>query len=108
MIQLPVTKTGNSDYDITLDGVTYTIQYRYNTRDERIYMNILKGSVELIMGMVLIEGLIINWPYANSEAPRGAFAVVQFSDDSDFATLGNTGISQTFSLIYYTEDEITR
>ncbi len=106
MIQLPVTSNGNSDYDITLEGVTYTFQYRYNSRNERIFLNILKEGVPLIMGMRLIEDGAPNQIYANTEAPQGLLYVAQMTSEETFATLGNLGISLPFNLVYFTEQEV--
>ena len=106
MIQLPVTRSGDSDYDLTLDGVTYTFQYRYNTRNKRIYLNILREDVEIIMGVRLIENISPNQMYSNPDAPKGLLLVMQMTDEDKFATLGNFGIGENFNLVYASEQEV--
>lgn len=108
MIQVPVTRNGNSDYDVTLDGVTYTIQYRYNTRNQRVFMNILKDGVMLIAGMRLLEYNLANYFYANEEAPKGTLYVAPLKTVKEKATLGNLGISNDYSLIYFTQEELEK
>lgn len=105
MIQLPVTRSGNSDYDLTIEGVTYTFQYRYNTRNKRIFLNILRESVPLLMGMRLIENGTPNEIYANKEAPQGVLFVAKATTEEDFSTLGNLGIDLPFNLVYFSELE---
>lgn len=108
MIQIPVTKNGNSNFDITLDGVRFTLKYRFNNRNSRIYLSIFRGSEEVLAGLRLIEDMSVNWVYRTEDQPQGTFAVFQFKGDKSFATLGNLGINQPYSLIYYTEDEVER
>lgn len=106
MIQIPVTTNGNSDFDITIEGVTYTIQYRFNTRNTRIYMSLLLGTQELIMGMRLLELDITNGVYTNPDAPSGFFFVTPLEETDQIATLGNLGINKPYSIIYATRDEM--
>ena len=107
MIQVPVSQNGNSDVDITLEGITYTLQYRFNTRNNRFFLNILRENVELIMGMRLIEFGTPNFSYPFEDVPPGTFLVAQFQKDlEDFATIGNLGINEDYSLLYINSDEL--
>lgn len=106
MIQLPVTTSGNTDLDVTVEGVTYTFQYRYNTRNQRIFLNILKDTIPLVNGMRLIEFNLPTFPYANEDLPTGEFYIAQLNEGDGFATLGNLNINQEFSLTHVTEQEL--
>lgn len=107
MIQVPVSQNGNSDIDITLEGATFTFQYRFNIRNNRFFLNILREEEELIMGMRLIEFGTPNANYPFEGVPAGLLLVSQLLKDvEDFATIGNLGINDDFSLIYFNSDEI--
>ncbi|MCP3921258.1 MAG: hypothetical protein GY714_01605 [Desulfobacterales bacterium] len=110
MLQIPVSQNGNSDTNITLEGVTYIFQYRFNSRNKRFFLNILEeDGTELVMGMRLLEFSTPNFNYPNVDAPQGLLFVSQLQQDAeDFATLGNFGISKDYSLIYFTSDEVER
>jgi hypothetical protein len=105
MIQIPVTINGNSQFDISIDGEVYTFHFKYNTRNERLYLTILKDEVPVIEGLRLIEfGLpILNYTLPNFAS--GQLFIAQFERGSRFATLGNTGIDEEFSLVYFSEEE---
>lgn len=107
MLQIPVTNTGNQDFDITLEGSTYTFQYRYNARNERIYLNVLKDNEYVASGMRLIEGSTPMGYYVSEDLPPGLFFVSNFSKTDSFATLGNLGIDEDYSLVYIPTSEIT-
>ena len=106
MIQLPVSTNGNSDFDVTLEGETYTLQYRYNSRNSRLYMNIVKDGVVLKAGLRLIEGNMPGETMPVEEAPAGLFIVAQLKDTESIVTLGNLGINREYTLIYFSEDEL--
>ncbi len=108
MQQLPVTTNGNSDFDVTLEGETYTLQFRYNSRNNRLFLNIAKEGVLLKAGIRLIEGSTPASYIPNEEAPQGVFLVSKLKDTENIATLGNFGISQEYSLIYISDDEIVK
>ncbi|MCP4394938.1 MAG: hypothetical protein GY804_11830 [Alphaproteobacteria bacterium] len=109
MLQIPVSQNGNSDTNITLEGITYIFQYRFNSRNKRFFLNILQeDGTELIMGMRLLEFSTPNFNYPNVDAPQGLLFVSPLNQDvEDFATIGNFGISLDYSLIYFTSDEVT-
>lgn len=106
MIQLPVTKTGNSDVFITIDGEIYNFYFVYNSRNKRIYVTISKDDEVIISGLRMIEGQYVNEIYNYLDLPEGKFLTSALADTDNFATLGNTGIDQEFSFLYLNEDEV--
>lgn len=107
MLQIPVTTTGNQDYEITLEGSTYTFQYRYNSRNQRVYLNTLKDGEYLASGIRLIEGSTPMGYYVSEDLPPGLFFVSNLSITDSIATLGNLGIDEDYSLIYIPSTDIT-
>lgn len=107
MLQIPVTTTGNQDFDITLEGTTYTFQYRYNARNSRIYLNVLKDGDNVASGMRLIEGSTPMGYYVSADLPPGLFFVANLMVTEEIATLGNLGIDEEYSLIYMPITEFT-
>lgn len=106
MIQIPVSKNGNSDFDITLDGITYTLRYRYNSRNRRLFFDILQDDLVITLGVRLIEWSFPTTNLALDTLPRGAFFVSPLKDTEEIATLGNFGIDQDYSMIYLSEQEV--
>jgi len=106
MIQIPVTENGNSDFDISIDGTVYTFLYTFNTRNQRIYLTVLIDEEVIISEIRLLENGLPLVRFTYLELPDGAFFVAQFSKADDFATLGNFGINEDFSLIFLTSEEL--
>lgn len=100
MLQIPVTTTGNQDFDVTLEGATYTFQYRYNARNKRVYLNILKDGQNVVSGMRLIEGYMPLDYYVSADLPPGELFISKLLKTDEPATLGNFGIDEVYSLIY--------
>ncbi len=109
MIQLPVTQTGISRVKVTIDGVSYFIDYTFNSRNQRLYMSIFdKLGNPLLLGLRMLENLSPTNAYTTSQGlPTGGFTIGQLLDpEGSTATLGNTGIDQVFTLVYMSETEL--
>ena len=106
MLQLPVTTNGNSEIEVPIDGVVYTLKYNYNTRNKRLFLSIFDDETPLIEGLRLVDNgaPIIN--YAIKELNGAQLEVLQILDGTGFATLGNVGIDEEFILLYVTEEEL--
>lgn len=105
MIQFPVTENGNSSHDITIGGQVYTFSYKYNTRNQRVYLTISLDDEILISGVRLVAlGLPIQ-PYPLADWPPIQLYVAMLNNGIE-PTLGNLGINKDFSLIGIGWDDV--
>ena len=105
MIQLPTTTNGNSSVDVSIEGTVYTLLFNYNTRNKRLYLSILDDEVPIIQGLRLIGELAVLLNYTLPDFADGELLLVHFEEGQNFATLGNTGIDQEYSLVYFSRAE---
>jgi hypothetical protein len=93
------------DMQAPLDGVTYTLQFRWNVRASSWYMDVLDEQSET----VFLAGLRLcsDWPlaaYITGRSPPGGFVVVDSTGqgaDPDVASLG-----VRHRLLYFTAAEL--
>ena len=93
------------DMQAPLEGVTYTLQFRWNVRGLNWYMNVLdeEGITVLLAGLCLVA----NWPlaaYNVERQPPGAFVCVDSTGAGLDPTLTSFGVTAT--LLYYTAAEL--
>lgn len=66
-----------------LEGVVYTLEFRYNSRADAMYVNVLDSEGNILYGGLK---LVSNWPInrvnPNVSAPPGAFLVLDPQDAS--------------------------
>lgn len=110
MLQVPVTRSGDSQARVTLDGKTYIFRTRYNKRNQRIFLDIFdKFGEVLISGIRLVENVALTDIYTRSEGgiPSGSLVVQQIDQTvkGAYATLGNLGIDLPFIFVYLSESE---
>jgi len=98
MIQFPMTENGNSSHDVTLFGQVYTFAYKYNTRNQRVYLSIYKDGVVLINGIRLVALGFPIQQYPLTDFPPIQLYVGLLGNGVE-PTLGNFGINKEFSLI---------
>jgi len=105
MIQFPVTENGNSTHDVPLGGQVYTFSYKYNTRNQRVYLSLSLDGVVLISGVRLVAlGLPIQ-QYTLADFPPIQMFVGMLGNGIE-PTLGNIGINKDFSLIGIGWDDV--
>jgi len=88
---LPTTNYPATEYQVTLDGQSYTIYTRWNETDEAWYMDIigLTNSV-LYRGIKIVGGVNLIGPFAILE--MGSMYMIDLEEkylDPDFATFGD-------------------
>lgn len=93
------------DMQAPLDGVTYTIQIRWNVRWNAWFMNILDDNAlnVLIAGLRLVS----DWPiaaYRTGRQPPGAFMLVDTAGVGADATIDSLGVRH--QLRYWTAAEL--
>lgn len=94
MIRIPL-RVGVPFYDlqVPLDGTTYTLQVRWNTRYSAWYMDVLdeQGSTMLVGGLALLLGAAISAKVTGRPYP-GFFVMLDTSGtnvDAGFSDLGD-------------------
>ncbi len=109
MFQIPVTKTGNTNFEVSIEGITYLLQFNFNSRNQRLYMSYSRDGSVIIEGMRVLENGFLNFPYpAGAAGPPGTFYVGHLKGVDPFATLGNTGINEDFSVVYLSLENLER
>lgn len=98
------------DLQATLDGVTYTLEFRWNVRLAAWFMNVL--DVEGVIPYLVGVRLVADWPLAQAQVdrqPPGFFLAVDTAapetgggTDPGFDDLGNR-----VQLCYVPESEVT-
>lgn len=94
-IQIPV-RTDILAYslEVTLEGVVYTLSFRWNARMEKWIMDIGDATGNpLLIGLVLFEGIPLIWRFVDriTGLPPGGFLVIDETGqhrDPDQDTLG--------------------
>lgn len=100
MQQIPVTTNGNSSVEVTLDGSVFEIYTYLNSRNNRLYLDILVDGSAIVSGIRLIENNTPIAIYSFDGLPPGLVLMAQLNSISETATLGNTGIDLDYSLTY--------
>lgn len=93
------------DLQAVLDGVTYTLQFRWNVRLEAWFMDILdeQGVTMLLAGLRLVA----NWPlgaYNTGRQPPGAF--VAFDTSGEGLDPGLDDLGDRVQLKYFTAEDL--
>lgn len=102
LVKLPVDSLRpNYSFKIDLEGVTYTLSFRYNTRDVIWAMDVAdEGGVIILSGIPLVLGTILLERFPDSNIPPGDFFVLNLEDETAEATRDNFG---TDVLLMYEE-----
>jgi hypothetical protein len=98
-------ETSNFDVQVTLEDVTYTLDFRWNVRLEAWFMNILdaEGVNVIRAGLRLVTGWPLN-AYAAARTPPGAFLVIDTTGQEEEPDLD--GLGDRWQLIYFTSTEL--
>lgn len=86
-------------FQISLDGTTFTLHFRFNTRLDRWVMDIHDiDDVEIIQGAVLLYGLPLFDRYKIASLPVGRFIL---SDETgEERNPGRDDLGDDFKLLY--------
>lgn len=90
---------------VTLDGQTFTLEFKWNIREEFWYMNLLNDdNVAIVSGIKIVT----NWPLlrrvTNEERPLGDFFAYDITDvgtEAGFEELGERVL-----LLYFSQAEL--
>jgi hypothetical protein len=87
-----------------LDGITYTLAFHWNTREEAWYFDIQTADrTPLVSGIKIVVGFPLGFRTPNANKPPGLFTAVDTTgkkQDPGIADLGNR-----VKLLYLSEDE---
>lgn len=94
------------DQQVVLEGVTYTLQFRWNVRLGAWFLTVLNSE-----GATVIHGdakLVVNWPinaYVVNRQPPGALVAVDTSSEGrEIEAMEDLG--SRVQLVYFTTEEL--
>jgi hypothetical protein len=95
LLQLPVTSSSaNYEFKTTLDGVKYTLAFRFNNRAGRWIMDIKTGSGTIITaGIPLLAGIDFPAQFQHIEGlPHGNLFLVNLADENESPGRDDLGV----------------
>lgn len=95
------------DVQAVLDGVTYTLQIRWNVRASSWYMDVLDEAGGTVVAGGAGHRLVANWPlgaYRTGRQPPGAFLCEDTSGQDLDPALADLGTR--CRLLYFTASEL--
>lgn len=91
----------------TIDGIDYTLTFRYNQREETFYLSV--GDVagnDLVKGVKLVCGWDLFLGHKHPDMPEGRFMVLSHvTGDSESPKLGELGEGRRCLLYYFPFDQ---
>lgn len=107
MRNIPVPDLSYSEATITLNGLIYSFQYRFNSRSDRWKLDILDSEgVYLIKGLTLIEGFSPTSYHNITGFSEGLLIPVEVNVSDAPVGRDNLGIGKDYNLIYATFEEL--
>lgn len=108
-IFIPTPEYAYSEVDVTLGGQSYTIEYTFNDIDESWRMSLYTGEGELIIaGIKIMPNALLLRKHALEEFAHGDIACVRLSPNTRRPpTFENLGFEKEYTLVYYTNEELS-
>ena len=102
ILVVPISNAADATQVTTLEGVEYTLRFRYNQREDAYYLDIADGAGVLIVGGIkLVHGRGLTQRYHFSALPPGEFLVMSATRETPrYGTWGDSA-----ELWYVTSDE---
>jgi hypothetical protein len=102
LVKIPIDPLrANYSMKLDLDGVTYTLSFRYNTRFAFWSMDIADAGETMILSSIpLLLGTIFLNKFPNSNIPQGELFMLNLENENEEATRDNFGID---ALLMYEE-----
>ncbi len=102
LIKIPVDSLrANYSMKLDLDGVTYTLSFRYNFRFAVWYMDLAdEQGTTILSDIALLLGTILLDRFANDNIPQGELFMLNLENENEEATRDNFGID---ALLMYEE-----
>jgi hypothetical protein len=87
------------NFQITLEGIVFTLHFRFNVRDDRWYMDVNDVDDEpIVTGVKLLYGLPLLDRYKNERLPLGRFIILDETGEERNPTRDGLGVD--FKLLY--------
>jgi hypothetical protein len=93
-----------------LDGLDYKLDFRYNTRAERFYLNLYDAEDVLVLaGLKLVTGVLLLAYYHHLPGvPAGEIVVTATGADDSSPKLGELGAGLRCVLTYFPKADVAR
>ena len=90
MKTIELTPNQNSKFDVDVDGLRYTMEFKYNSRNPAWGVKLSLGGATLLDGVPAVIGVMLFQGHAVPNLPQNLYMVpVDDSNaDADFAGLG--------------------
>lgn len=104
ILNLPVrSNVGSLNFTVDLEGTVYSMEFNYNSRDQRFYMNIRSEElVDVLTGVPVVLGTLLTDRFKLETLPPGSIFGFNSSDEFVEATLLSFGANY---LLQYAESE---
>lgn len=108
MILIHTPNTAHSEQRITLDGVAYVIEYKFNVRNNGWYINLYNSSktTEYISGVKLTPNQNLTGRYVTDALSNGDIWCARMKNDNEDLGRNNLGIDKSYTLVYFSDDEL--
>jgi len=91
LFNIPVqNRTDANSISISLSGILFTLNFRFNANESKWYMDILKESVNIVSGIKLVASADLLSQFIAYDIPEGTMSVVDVNgnyadpDESNF------------------------
>lgn len=89
---------------VTLEGVVYTLGFRWSAREASWYMDVMEADgTPILMGTKVLPGWHLGWRCKDPRFPPGAFAALDSSGADEPPGLHDLGDRVT--IVYLTAEE---
>lgn len=104
ILNLPVRSgVGSLVFTVDLEGTVYQMEFNYNSRDQRFYMNVRSEElVDILMGVPVVLGALLTDRFQLETLPPGSIYGFNPSEPNIEATLLTFGENY---LLQYAESE---
>lgn len=87
---------------VTLDGITYSLDFDYSTREDCYYMSISDAAKEaVVLGLKLVPEIPLLAYFRARAVPRGEFVVQSLTGKRHTPRYGEIGPGRLFELTYF-------
>lgn len=105
MIKINVPNIPESSVRVTLGGLLYTFNFRYNTTTGKYYLTITYNNTTLVSSLKLVDGVLLLKKYSISEFNHGDLFVAKMKETDESVGKDNIGVGKAYELIYIPFEE---
>lgn len=106
MLELNVPDAAWSTNTVSLGNTLYTIDFLYNSTDERWRINIFIEDEPVLLGLKLMEQSGIIAKYRHPLFNHGELFVIRRENDGLPCTRDNLGFNKPYGLFYFSNEEL--